>query len=99
MNRPSHQQLAEPVLSKYCLNAIEQLVSLLLTDDLDREVARRPALAREFEQAVDQALEVAYGRDPSDDGAHLFLQRVLYRINRLKFFWYDDLDHYKNERS
>ncbi|HEX8474125.1 MAG TPA: iron-containing redox enzyme family protein [Pyrinomonadaceae bacterium] len=31
--------------------------------------------------------------------AHLFLQRVLYRINRLKFFWYDDLRNYDNERS
>ncbi len=31
--------------------------------------------------------------------AHLFLQRVLYRINRLKLFWFDDLSNYRNERS
>jgi hypothetical protein len=27
------------------------------------------------------------------------LQRVLYRINRLKLFWFDDLNNYDNERS
>ncbi|WP_404790196.1 iron-containing redox enzyme family protein [Altericista sp. CCNU0014] len=31
--------------------------------------------------------------------AHLFLQRVLYWINRLNLFWYDDLARYTNERS
>ncbi|HEY9659547.1 MAG TPA: iron-containing redox enzyme family protein [Allocoleopsis sp.] len=34
-----------------------------------------------------------------EQAAHLFLQRILYRINRLNLFWYDDLQHYKNERS
>jgi hypothetical protein len=33
------------------------------------------------------------------DAARLFLQRVLYRVNRLKLFWYDDLSRYENERS
>lgn len=33
------------------------------------------------------------------DAAHLFLQRVLYRVNRLVLFWFDDLANYKNERS
>jgi len=32
-------------------------------------------------------------------GDHLFLHRILYRINRLKLFWYDDLDNYANEDS
>eukprot|EP00878_Enallax_costatus_P000216 GHUV01000277.1.p1 GENE.GHUV01000277.1~~GHUV01000277.1.p1 ORF type:complete len:627 (+),score=238.35 GHUV01000277.1:276-2156(+) len=31
--------------------------------------------------------------------AHLFLQRLLYKINRLNHFWYDDLKNYTNERS
>lgn len=31
--------------------------------------------------------------------ARLFLQRILYRINRLNLFWYDDLRRYTNERS
>jgi len=34
-----------------------------------------------------------------DEAAHLFIQRILYRINRLNLFWYDDLNHYTNERS
>ncbi|WIA10760.1 hypothetical protein OEZ85_010929 [Tetradesmus obliquus] len=31
--------------------------------------------------------------------AHSFLQRLLYKINRLNHFWYDDLRNYENERS
>ena len=31
--------------------------------------------------------------------AHLFIQRCLYRINRLKLFWYDELHNYSNENS
>ncbi|NJM67963.1 MAG: iron-containing redox enzyme family protein [Acaryochloris sp. RU_4_1] len=34
-----------------------------------------------------------------DAPAHTFVQRILYRINRLNLFWYDDLSHYTNERS
>lgn len=45
------------------------------------------------------AIEAAYKGRVEDDAAHRFLQRVLYRINRLKLFWYDDLRHYTNERS
>ncbi|KAF5829744.1 iron-containing redox enzyme-domain containing protein, partial [Dunaliella salina] len=33
------------------------------------------------------------------DAAHLFLQRLLYFINRLNHFWFDELDNYVNERS
>jgi hypothetical protein len=45
------------------------------------------------------------GQDASGAGsvaasaAHLFLQRILYRINRLALFWYDDLANYSNDRS
>jgi Iron-containing redox enzyme len=38
-------------------------------------------------------------RNFDDQAAHLFLQRILYRINRLYLFWYDDLHNYDNERS
>ena len=31
--------------------------------------------------------------------AHIFIQRCLYRINRLKLFWYDELNNYLNENS
>jgi hypothetical protein len=68
-------------------------------DELDRRVISDPSTAREFEQALAFALRSAFGSAPGDDPHHLFLQRVLYRINRLKFFWYDDLSNYKNECS
>ena len=86
-------------LSKYFAQVEKQFVSLLQLDDLDQMLDLSPLLASEFEWAVDFALECAYGSTDCDDDSHLFLQRVLYRINRLKFFWYDALDHYKNERS
>ena len=31
--------------------------------------------------------------------ANIFIQRCLYRINRLKLFWYDELNNYLNENS
>jgi hypothetical protein len=39
------------------------------------------------------------GTETPVNAAHLFLQRILYRINRLNLFWYDDLGQYQNERS
>ena len=85
--------------SSYFANAEKQFACLLDVDELDQEVASHPSIAREFEQALELALEAAYGNGPCQTLNHLFLQRVLYRINRLKFFWYDDLSHYKNESS
>jgi hypothetical protein len=83
---------------------------LLKADRLDERVRRRPSAVRLFERGLEEALAVAYsglradavdniGRACAAPSAHLFLQRVLYRINRLKFFWYDDLSNYDNERS
>jgi len=43
------------------------------------------------------ALNDAFSKD--DESAHLFIQRCLYRINRLKLFWYDELNNYLNENS
>ena len=51
------------------------------------------------EAALTAALDGAYAEEGDDGAAHLFLQRTLYRINRLKLFWYDDLARYDNERS
>ncbi len=72
-------------------------VELLEIADLD---AKAPECAAIFERALDVALGVAYD-DSCDEtqAAHLFLQRVLYRMYRLNFFWYDDLAHYINEQS
>lgn len=83
----------------------EILAGLLKTDNLDRHVKTRPPSVEIFESALEDALAAAYGGDANDAdararlAAHLFLQRVLYRINRLKLFWYDDLRNYDNERS
>jgi Iron-containing redox enzyme len=74
-----------------------RFVELLETADLD---AKNPDCAVVFEQALDAALGAAYDQSGDDaQAAHLFLQRVLYRIYRLNFFWYDDLARYVNERS
>ncbi|NHC37898.1 iron-containing redox enzyme family protein [Scytonema millei] len=77
----------------------QQFIQLLEMEDLDRKLTAQPQIATEFEKAIATAIEAAYSQASSDDAAHLFLQRVLYRINRLKLFWYDDLRRYTNERS
>ncbi|MBD2538246.1 iron-containing redox enzyme family protein [Coleofasciculus sp. FACHB-SPT36] len=80
----------------------QQFVKLLEMEDLDNKLAAQPELASDVESAIATAIEAAYKVGSGDEpveAAHLFLQRVLYRINRLKLFWYDDLRHYTNERS
>jgi hypothetical protein len=79
--------------------AEQQFVNLLDVDDLDKTVAAKPLLVSDLESAIAVAVRSAYQESSSDDAAHRFLQRVLYRINRLNLFWYDDLRHYNNERS
>jgi hypothetical protein len=85
--------------SDYYDRAEQQFVQLLETEDLDKKLATQLVSASEFERAMAVAMEAAYTQASGDDAAHRFLQRVLYRINRLKLFWYDDLRHYTNERS
>ena len=80
--------------------AEQQFLVLLELEDLDHKVAAQPELVTNFETVLADAIKVAYQDSSTDqDAAHLFLQRVLYRINRLKLFWYDDLRRYTNERS
>ncbi|MEH2052519.1 iron-containing redox enzyme family protein [Nostoc sp.] len=79
--------------------AEEQFLELLAMEDLDNKLDANPVRASEFEQTLSMAIGAAYGNDRSDEQAHRFLQRILYRINRLKLFWYDDLQNYTNERS
>ncbi|MEW6493258.1 MAG: iron-containing redox enzyme family protein [Cyanobacteriota bacterium] len=92
---PTHQ-LPTP---DYYAHVEQQFIQLLETEDLDEKLAAQLVSASEFEQAVTTAIEAAYTKASGDEAAHRFLQRVLYRINRLKLFWYDDLRHYTNERS
>lgn len=80
----------------------QQFLQLLVIENLDQQVNERPELVNEFESTIASALETAYAdhsRAADADIAHLFLQRILYHINRLNLFWYDDLQHYDNERS
>ncbi|MBA2733571.1 MAG: iron-containing redox enzyme family protein, partial [Acidobacteria bacterium] len=89
--------------------AEESFVEMMQADCLDEYVKGRPSIVRSFERALEEALASAYtviadgveinNRASIPESARLFLQRVLYRINRLKFFWYDDLSNYDNERS
>jgi hypothetical protein len=79
--------------------AEQQFIQLLETEELDKKLAAHLVSASDFEKALNTAIEVAYAGASGDDSAHRFLQRVLYRINRLKLFWYDDLRRYTNERS
>ncbi|WP_013321790.1 iron-containing redox enzyme family protein [Gloeothece verrucosa] len=84
------------------IEAEQQFIKLLETENLDQLVYEKPELVSELEAAITNALTTAYNNPLEADNtaaAHLFLQRILYRINRLNLFWYDDLQHYKNERS
>jgi hypothetical protein len=82
--------------------AEQKLIELLTIENLDRQVNSQPELVSNLEAAIANALNKAYiENSPEEDvnAAHLFLQRILYRINRLNLFWYDDLGQYQNERS
>jgi hypothetical protein len=98
MDSISNRNSTEATL-KYFAKAENNLTTLMDMDDMDQQVLSDPAVAREFEQALAFALRSAFGNVPYDQPHHLFLQRILYRINRLKFFWYDELSNYKNESS
>lgn len=76
-----------------------QFKTLLETEALDKNRTMVLPLIRGFERTLEQALMTAYQYSHCSEPAHRFLQRVLYRINRLKLFWYDDLRCYENERS
>lgn len=81
----------------------QSFTELALTPDLDRVLAEEPELVSGIEAAIENAIARAYGginkHDYGEHQSHLFLQRILYRINRLCLFWYDDLENYTNERS
>src|SRR5690242_15645916 len=79
--------------------AEQQFIKLLTTENLDKKLDAEPALKDEFEHTLCVAIRDAYQNGVGDDASHRFLQRILYRINRLNLFWYDDLSHYVNERS
>ena len=93
------ESASEPHVAEYFSKAERQFESLIQIDELDRVAELRRPIIRDFERVLNFALDSAYSCTLSADRIHLFLQRVLYGINRLKLFWYDDLGSYKNERS
>ena len=99
MGRLINDRAADAQASTYFAKAEKQFARLLEMDELDERVARQPLIAEEFENTLAFALKSEFEDSEWEDLCHLFLQRILYRINRLKFFWYDELSNYKNERS
>ncbi|MEM7557164.1 MAG: iron-containing redox enzyme family protein [Cyanobacteria bacterium P01_A01_bin.84] len=76
-----------------------QFIELLIKEDLDDRLDELHSVVSNIEETINYAIAAAYQTGSGDDAAHLFLQRILYRINRLKLFWYDDLRSYINEDS
>ncbi len=77
----------------------EEFKGLLELDDLDRVVSENPERVETFKSELKVSLSDAFKSAEGCPQAHLFLQRILYRINRLKLFWYDGLENYINEDS
>jgi hypothetical protein len=77
----------------------DEFVKLMSLENLDGVVAKNPDRVESFESELETSLLDAYKSDAGCPQAHLFLQRILYRINRLKLFWYDGLENYTNEDS
>ncbi|MFN2531840.1 MAG: iron-containing redox enzyme family protein [Pyrinomonadaceae bacterium] len=99
MESSGSKETIEAHVSNYFDNAEAQFASLMELDGLDQRITSSPLIAREFEQALAFGVRYAFRAVAGNHPHHLFLQRILYRINRLKFFWYDDLSLYKNEGS
>jgi hypothetical protein len=79
--------------------AEQQFIKLLEIEDLDENLNAQHSIVANLERTIAYAIASAYQTESLNNAAHLFLQRVLYRINRLKLFWYDDLQRYTNEHS
>lgn len=87
-------------LNKFDYHKIEkEFCNLLQRKDLDQRITEQPSLIASFEDDLDAILADSFDSESVSSPARLFLHRVLYRINRLKLFWFDDLDNYVNENS
>jgi hypothetical protein len=80
--------------------AEQQFLQLLSSENLDWQVINQPNKTQKLEKAIETALAIAFKGDVNEAALeNWFLQRILYQINRLNFFWYGDLQQYTNERS
>jgi hypothetical protein len=77
----------------------DEFEGLMNLKNLDGVIAENPDRIESFEAELETSLSDAFNGDAGCPQAHLFLQRILYRINRLKLFWYDSLENYSNEDS
>eukprot|EP00882_Tetradesmus_deserticola_P000240 GHRQ01000267.1.p1 GENE.GHRQ01000267.1~~GHRQ01000267.1.p1 ORF type:complete len:688 (+),score=265.24 GHRQ01000267.1:2028-4091(+) len=64
-----------------------------------KSLSSKQLIADDVEAAGAAKVEAATNEPLDVTAAHSFLQRLLYKINRLNHFWYDDLRSYENERS
>ena len=60
-----------------------QFSRLLHLSDLDQKIDEKPALKEDFEDTLEYALSDGLDGPECEPQALLFLQRILYRINRL----------------
>jgi len=97
-DRSGQTVMRERLVAPNYPEAERQFIQLLQTDHLDQRIIDQPDCIDGFQEALRIALATAYCNE-GDEAARLFLQRVLYRINRLSLFWYDDLQNYANDRS
>ena len=80
--------------------AERQFNQLLTLEDVDKQIKHQPRLIKALEARIAIACRDAYAESsPDSELASKFLQRILYRLNRLNLFWYDNLQNYENERS
>ncbi len=93
-------EVSDSPIFNYAL-AEQDFKRFLTFENLDEEVRLQPGLVKDFEAAIANAIESAYANSKlaETEMASIFLQRILYRLNRLNLFWYDDLRNYQNERS
>ena len=95
----TNSKLSQSFLDLDHQEAEDRFVRLIQTNDLDNDLKINPGLLFYFEETVSRSIFDAYRSDRDCPKSHLFLQRILYQINRLKLFWFDDLNNYVNETS
>ena len=86
-------------LNTYYIKTEEEFVQIIKNNNLDSTLKLNPGLMAKFEDLLNFAFVNAYEKNNYSNRSHLFLQRVLYYINRLNFFWFDDIENYINEDS
>ncbi len=75
-------QAEKSALYSYYRKAEEEFIQLIKNNDLDSAVKFNQNTMDNFEDVLSFAIVEAYKNSNECDRAHLFLQRVLYYINR-----------------